>query len=679
MNKKIITLLIVIIIGISNANFALDYSAHDSLTNKIISFEQIIVNFDGEELVSDMPAILYINESQTRTLIPLRAVLEKIGATVEWVDETSSIIIKKDDKEIIMKVNSPVATVNGEEITLPSGIPPILLTKDKLTRTLVPTRFIVEEFGMKIDYNNTTNEVDIVSNQNTLNEINTTVSDYTTVVEFSFNSKPEYKTLFIDGTKSGSESYYIIDFKIENMDPSTINYLKDLDLSPISSIHHEGLIQDTYERFVLTLNKNVSFKDNYDEITNKLSFKTISLLDNITVSEGSIVIHSTASTELKISKFNSKLILDFLNSKMSIAGGTYGNLQGNSYISNVSYSQYDSSTSYPETPLVSRVVLTLANDVNYDDIEVTPSGELVIVVKKIINKNSIIINSDINESSFSLLTDKSNLISSYYDESNKLFYLYYPKGSMNIETGAFETLDSRIESYKVDNTTLSDMDLIEIKLLGDYKIETSIQISSFTVNISENEIEDNIPLIVIDPGHGGVWPNGDPGAISTVTKTYEKTINLSVGILLKKVLEEAGYRVEMTRNDDTYQSLYNRAEIANRLEADLFISLHANSNPDTTMKGVQIIYQLDKDDTPRDSEILAKEIMAQLVNDLGVVDKGLKNRPEIVVTRETKMDSVLVEMGFLTNATEELNLINPEYQQKIANSILEAIKNYLQR
>lgn len=106
---------------------------------------------------------------------------------------------------------------------------------------------------------------------------------------------------------------------------------------------------------------------------------------------------------------------------------------------------------------------------------------------------------------------------------------------------------------------------------GDVSSEVVEPKSVNAVKADELEVDDDRELIVIDPGHGGI----DPGSV--VDGIYEKDVNLEVALKLQAALEEEGYSVMITRNDDESLSLLERAEFANEVGAELFISLHQNS------------------------------------------------------------------------------------------------------
>ncbi|MGL4373402.1 MAG: N-acetylmuramoyl-L-alanine amidase family protein, partial [Turicibacter sp.] len=192
-----------------------------------------------------------------------------------------------------------------------------------------------------------------------------------------------------------------------------------------------------------------------------------------------------------------------------------------------------------------------------------------------------------------------------------------------------------------------------------------------------NRVEDNEssvihkPLIVIDPGHGGI----DGGAI--INNVLEKDLNLEISLKLKVALETAGYEVIMTRVDDEYIELTQRAEIANEAGADLFISLHLNSYiSDSTVNGVEVYYN-ETTKSEADQQF-AQTIQTALSVATKARDRGIRVYDELVVTRKTEMPACLVEIGFMTNPTE-LELIQTDTnQRKIVSGIVLGIEQFLE-
>ena len=176
-------------------------------------------------------------------------------------------------------------------------------------------------------------------------------------------------------------------------------------------------------------------------------------------------------------------------------------------------------------------------------------------------------------------------------------------------------------------------------------------------------------VVVIDPGHGGY----DPGAVySGIT---EKELNLNIGLKLKNLLLNDNIDVEMTREDDTFVDLYPRTDFANKVGADLFLSIHNNALEDKSFDGTMTLYYPNDDvnfTNKRFAEIIQKEITSQA----GTTDRGLRERPHLAVLRTSynyKIPAVLVEAAFMTNKKDCDNLKSDEFQEKVAKALRDGI------
>ncbi|MGG0822835.1 N-acetylmuramoyl-L-alanine amidase family protein [Paenibacillus turicensis] len=173
-------------------------------------------------------------------------------------------------------------------------------------------------------------------------------------------------------------------------------------------------------------------------------------------------------------------------------------------------------------------------------------------------------------------------------------------------------------------------------------------------------------LVVIDAGHGG----SDPGAIS-VKKRNEKDFNLAVALKVEALLKkESEIEYVMTRDRDVYPTLQDRVDLANRIGATIFISIHANSSTSSAANGVETYY------TRPESLPLANVVHKYLVSSTGSVDRQVRIK-SLKVTRETQMPAVLIEAGYLSNATEEAKLYTEQFQNNLAAGIVASIKEYL--
>lgn len=173
--------------------------------------------------------------------------------------------------------------------------------------------------------------------------------------------------------------------------------------------------------------------------------------------------------------------------------------------------------------------------------------------------------------------------------------------------------------------------------------------------------------IVLDAGHGGK----DQGA--SAGNVLEKEINLEITKKTKKILEEAGYRVGMVRDNDTFVELGQRAAYANQKEARVFVSIHCNSAEEAA-DGIETFYAEQKE---AESQELAQCIQEHMIGRTSARDREVKTADYAVILR-TDMPAALTEVGFLSDAAECEALQQEVYQEKLAEGIAEGILTYLQ-
>ena len=231
--------------------------------------------------------------------------------------------------------------------------------------------------------------------------------------------------------------------------------------------------------------------------------------------------------------------------------------------------------------------------------------------------------------------------------------------------------------------------------------------------------EEGVNIIVIDPGHGGK----DPGNLGTGRyKDREKDVSFDVSLLVKQYIEEnlAGTKALLTRDDNQFIELYQRTVIANRANADLFISIHCNANDNHRAYGTEsfvlgmgekdqrlnktaqlenaarllednwetnyekldasnpaaiIALRAYQDAFLEQSISIADEIQHQFEGRVKRRNRGVKQQP-LAVLRGSTMPAVLVELGFLTNPGEEDFLQSNRGKELLASAIYRAIKEY---
>ncbi len=208
--------------------------------------------------------------------------------------------------------------------------------------------------------------------------------------------------------------------------------------------------------------------------------------------------------------------------------------------------------------------------------------------------------------------------------------------------------------------------VLNVAFFGDHTAVNSVPITNRT--------------IVLDPGHGGE----DGGAVGS-NGTVEKDINLQVALKVQALLEQNGCSVFMTRNDDVsihdkgeeknnnrkVSDLDNRKKMPGDYQADAFVSIHMNLYPQQQYHGAQVFYA----ETPDNSMQLAQCIQDELREDVDSSNnREIKEaKGNIYVLDKSKVPSVVVECGFLSNPEEEQKLQTDEYQQKLAFAIYSGI------
>ena len=176
----------------------------------------------------------------------------------------------------------------------------------------------------------------------------------------------------------------------------------------------------------------------------------------------------------------------------------------------------------------------------------------------------------------------------------------------------------------------------------------------------------NKRFVVIDPGHGG----GDHGAIRGGIS--EKDITLDVSKRVRDLLEKKGYEVFMTREIDETVSLQERVEISENLVPDMFVSIHVNSSNSDSPNGLETHYYKDN------SLILAKTVHASMLNHVQANNRGLF-KSKFYVINHTTAPAILLEIGFMSNPIERVQLITDFRKQATAKAIAEGIDDYFKK
>ncbi|PNZ70453.1 cell wall amidase [Staphylococcus croceilyticus] len=179
------------------------------------------------------------------------------------------------------------------------------------------------------------------------------------------------------------------------------------------------------------------------------------------------------------------------------------------------------------------------------------------------------------------------------------------------------------------------------------------------VNKKENPLKNKV--IVLDPGHGG----SDQGASSnTANKSLEKKYTLQTAKELKRALEKAGAKVKLTRSDDTYVSLDDR-----KMDGDAYISIHNDSLDSANANGATVYWYQDS------QESLAETLNANIQKKSLLYNRGTRQE-NFQVLRQTNKPAVLLELGYISNPTDEMMIRDPLHRQVVEEAVVDGLKQY---
>jgi N-acetylmuramoyl-L-alanine amidase len=177
-------------------------------------------------------------------------------------------------------------------------------------------------------------------------------------------------------------------------------------------------------------------------------------------------------------------------------------------------------------------------------------------------------------------------------------------------------------------------------------------------------------VIALDAGHGG----RDPGAV--VDDVLEKDLNLQIVVRLRELIDaEPNLVAKPTRTLDIFVPLEDRIRIAEEAGAAIYVSVHINSFDTSNAEGIETIVA-DTRPLDDDSWVLGELIQDGLVAATGARDRGTRSQESYL--QRTEIPAVSAEVGYLTNPDEMTKLVDPEYQQRIAEGILAGIRRFIE-
>ncbi len=356
-----------------------------------------------------------------------------------------------------------------------------------------------------------------------------------------------------------------------------------------------------------------------------------------------------------------RIVLDIPNVSVKEEPQTI-NVNGK-YAKDIRYAQYEDTTA--------RVVIDTVGQPQYSVEE--KQGQLTLVVhapqyKNITYSNSgdrvyfILDKMKLTEGS----KDLKKLYTEKFDETGLKYTITFKssigdigKGTIYINDGLINTVD-----ITVDNTSKQTSITFNAKEKFVYNTFWRDLTNDTAITILKPFSKED-KLIVIDPGHGGI----DPGA--TYGDLKEKTLNLDISLRLNKLLKEKGVKTYILRENDVYLGIYERAYIANKLNAALYLSVHNNAYY-TSYKGTETLYYPGTSGNGFGKKF-AQIIQDSLVGTLKTYNRGIKSRTDLGVLKGTTMPAALAEVGFITNSGDRALLQTENFRQKAAQALCDSV------
>jgi len=265
--------------------------------------------------------------------------------------------------------------------------------------------------------------------------------------------------------------------------------------------------------------------------------------------------------------------------------------------------------------------------------------------------------------------DLKKLYTEKYDSSGKKYTITFPDNCAKINSGVINVNDGVLESVEISKNTTNATTSITFNAKDRYSylVFTRYDTNETVITILKPATETE-KLVVIDAGHGGVKTGAIYGNL------YEKDLNLDIALRLRDLLKEKGVKTYMIREDDSHVDNFERAYIANKLNASLFLSVHNNAMTDKSIGGTMTLHYPQRAGSGTfNGKDFATTIQNELLKALNTKDRKVIERPNLVVLRYTAMPAAIAEVAFLTNAADREKLKTEVFRQKAAEALCKAV------
>ncbi len=543
------------------------------------------------------------------------------------------------DGRVVAYSQAPIALYVNQQPIQTTVMDPVVIDN----RVLVPAREVFEAMGAKVGWDNTTKKV---------------------TVEY----KNEIIVLVVNDTKA------LINGKVVEMDVpgKNINNKVMIPIRFVSEAMGMNVQWDSTNRRVWI-----------NEPVNNSTVQTPSVQNVITsVTDKKFVasiVANGAMSNIKVSTQTDKVIIDIPNSKSLLDRKIEP--VANTYVSGIRTSQFDAETT--------RVVLDLNTPVQVstsyssdcksfhmtltskDGSSAAPEGGTINGGTNNNGSDSSGSNTTTSQSITYTAGSKPKLTLSGVTMSKIKVTDDYRNKTLVLDLGAdyskslsnkvLKPNDAYVSSITIETNRTTKITIVT-KSIYAYNLTTA---NNQTVFEMLRPREKYSQIVVIDIGHGG----SDAGAVGN--GLTEKEINFNQGMALYKLLEaDSNIKVYMTRETDVYPTLNFRATLANEINADLFVSIHNNS-ASSNVTGTETLYYPSA--TDKRGQNIAQLVQDGIVKNCGMKDRGIKARSDLYVLNNTNMPAILIETGFISNASEAQLINSSAFIDKWAKSVYASI------
>lgn len=598
------------------------------------SLQTIQLYLEGKNIKPDVPPKIVGG----RTLVPIRVVAEGLGSDVKWDSQSQKVSISSERVNISMWIGQKKAVVNGREVAM--DVPPRI----DQGRTLVPLRFVGESLGTAVAWESATSSV--IVNQPYVLSANGKELEKEKVFKWNdelylpLEALSPYIGAVFQSSKDDKADRLI--YKDRNVDliQQGQNQLK-LKKLDIGWVIPESILQKEFAAKVTLTKGNLVSLIKVSEIQVK-----VSELQAVKVNNGKIVIQSSSPMPPKhfLMSGPDRLVIDLPNTVISEQIKEIADFKNGVGIVNKSATVTAASKGNADlASLESRGGTKLALDGNpllqqpnsgMSSMDKAKNEEVILEGSELVLKEEVI-----QEAS-----ELDNTVQNEVAPDHLIREIRFSQFSLEPQTVRVVIELAQKTKYEMDQT------------------ESGLEVTFQPV---PNKVPKKDGFrIVLDPGHGG----SDPGA-KGVSGNLEKDLTLTISQLLSEELKKyKELHVIETRTEDVYPSIPDRVKISNEVQADLFLSIHANSSKPQA-RGTETFYFHEA------SVNFARVLHKHLVEATGFSDRGVK-KSGFYVIKNTTMPSSLIEIGFLTNELENSQMLDQAFQAKVAKALAEAIYEY---